>query len=250
MRSEAQLLKRWAFTRAIWNLFGRQQNKETKMSTDDYVWIAAKDPLHLRYTWAISDVFEKSKKLFEEAYKLNGHGCPVPPEHCPQRIWGRPGEMEYNDGDLLLQGPLPSVFNVTGYVIVSASFAKILNFFDLGQGGVYPVSQGVYLGDNKTRVPGEFFTWIFGNHKVVFVPEATTNLRPWANINPVTTWKLPFDLKDDEIAVSTKAHEGPNVWMEPDNRMVRGVFLSKALGNALTEAGLTTDFPICRCRVV
>lgn len=59
--------------------------------------------------------------------------------------------------------PPSDLFYARSYWIVSARAAAIIRRFDLGEGGLYPVTQGRYRRDRTTRVDGEYFTWIWGN---------------------------------------------------------------------------------------
>ena len=58
---------------------------------------------------------------------------------------------------------------------------------------------------------------------------------------------LPFSCADDDIAVSPLAVEGPDVWVDPT--LFKSVFLSRALGDALVEAGMRASMGLYRARV-
>jgi hypothetical protein len=58
---------------------------------------------------------------------------------------------------------------------------------------------------------------------------------------------LPTIKKDDQLAVSPAAFDGPDVWVDP--LLFKSVFLSGALGDALDAAGLRRAFDLFRCRV-
>jgi hypothetical protein len=185
-----------------------------------------------------NDMGRDNPEKFQEALRLLRKGQPVPAEMCPNRIWV--------DKDIKDLTNVPDLFSADGYYTVSERAANILGQFDLGGGALYPVREGVYGNDNQTRIPGEYFTWVFGNVKTAFLPEVTPEKLPFGVAG--IRWNMPVLMKDGDIAVSSAALEGPNVWMEPN--LMRSVFLSGPLGQALSDGGLAKAFRLKTCRVI
>lgn len=185
------------------------------------------------------DLSQKDVELAIQAQKLNNKGQPVPREMCPTRIWsGEHGLPFKNIVDLFPSG---------SHLIVSARAADIMRQYDLGGGALYPVSEGVYQKDNKTRIPGgEFFTWIFGNTKTAFLEQHSPKAEA---MGPGGRGWCDFaNAKDNDIAVSKAAERGPDVWVDPI--LFKSIFLSAALGNALVAGGMKTSMRLLRCRVL
>ncbi len=208
----------------------------------DTVWISdmmADSEVSLTVT---NDVSENNLDRFIEGEKLLRKGMPVPPDCCPNRIWGNADIV--NDQEPVAH--FPDLFGANGQYIISERAANILRQFDLGDGALYPVSEGVYHDDNQTRFPGEFFTWIFGNVKTAFLPDETERKDPFGVAG--LRWTMPTLMQDNDIAVSRAALDGPDVWME--SNLMRSVFLSGPLGQALSDAGLGKAFRLKTCRVI
>ena len=140
---------------------------------------------------------------------------------------------------------IPDLFWAMSQWIVSEKAANIINNFDLGQGALYPVAEGVFQSDRATRIPGSYYCWIFGCVKDALLPEDCYNLRePQA----AGLWfRIPWNLKDGDVAVSKQALLGPDVWIDP--MLFKSLFLSARLGDALNDAGLSASLRLCRCRV-
>lgn len=204
----------------------------------DYVWVSKarldSDLVGDFYT----DIVVKDPSSTLQGQKLNQSGQPVPEAMCPKKIWG--------DEDAPFFDRIPDLIFAQSQWIVSAQAANVLRRFNLGGGTLYPVTDGIYQQDQVTRVPGDFFVWIFGNVKQGFLPDQTTNKR-----SPVpggNWWNIPFDLADDDIAVSRAVLGGADVWIDP--LLFKSIFLSRALGDALEAAGLREAFKLHRCRVI
>ena len=170
--------------------------------------------------------------------KLNNAGQPVPQELCPKKIWG--------DKDSKPFKRVPHVLLANGQWVVSGRAASVFEKFDLGAGALYPVSEGFFQKDKVTPVEGTYFSWIFGNTKDVFLSESSNKIKEPEV--PGLWWDIPWDVEDGDIAVSSAALDGPDVWM--DKMLFRSVFLSASLGDALVAAGLQKAFRLTRCKVV
>ena len=185
------------------------------------------------------DLWVDDRPKAMEAEKLLKKGMPVPKDACPKRIWGKE-----NAG---IFASLPALFCAEGHYIASEEPAHILHQFELGSGAVYPITEGVHQKDDLTRVPGQYFCWIFGNVKRAFL-EGQSPSAP-ALVNDERDWcGMPVVMEDGDIAVSASALSGPDVWIDPT--LFKSIFLSGPLGQALIDAGLGQAFRLKRCRVV
>src|SRR6266542_3787067 len=109
-----------------------------------------------------------------EALNLLTAGKAVTEDMCPKEVWG--GESaKWIDR-------VPDVFLANGYPIVSERAASLISSFDLGQGALFPI-KAVFQKDRTTRIPGNFFCWIFGNTKSAFAAAASPDARPFAGPN-------------------------------------------------------------------
>ncbi len=190
-----------------------------------------------------TDVNAANPENASKAQQLNNNGAPVPAELCPSKIWASEGAADY---DQMPAGSMPELFYARGHWIVSEKAAAVLRQFDLGGGALYPLREGVFGKDQKARVAGEFFTWIFGNLKRTFLPDQTANKMPFGVAG--LRWNLPWKLKDGDIAVSSAALIGPDVWL--DDTLFDAIFLSQPLGDALVAAGLKRAFHLHKARVI
>jgi hypothetical protein len=201
----------------------------------DYVWVS--DAVHdtMLKLFVETDVNATDRDRMSEAAHLNNNGQSVPVELCPKKIWA---DNDAPDYERMPRDNMPDLFFANRYWIVSERAAGVLRRFDLGGGALHPVTEGVCLEDQVTRVPGEFYTWIQGNIKTGFLPDETPNKSPFGIAG--LRWNLPTKLNDEDIAVSTAAIAGPDVWR--DTVLMHAVFLSQSLGDALVAAGLKKAF--------
>lgn len=190
------------------------------------------------HKWMNVDIRETNVDAMMQGLKLLQEGRPVPADCCPKRIWRAKGSSAIKK--------LPHLFTADGYYIVSQKAADIFRKYDLGDGALYHVTEGIYQKDNQTRVPGEFFTWIFGNTKNAFSPEHTSRKRPFGVAG--TRWILPTMPQDEDIAITSAADGKPDVWM--DRFLFNSIFVSKQLGSELAKAGMANAFRLYRCRLV
>ena len=140
----------------------------------------------------------------------------------------------------------PDIFSAGGVWAVSAACADVLRSADLGQSSLYPTK--LFQHDRKTAIEGEYFCLNFGDTKEVFSRDDSPRARTPDYQDPVTYWLLPFDLKDGDIAVTSAALDGPDLWIDP--KMKDAFFLSDRLVQALKAAKLTRRFGLRKCRVV
>jgi len=203
----------------------------------DNVWISSvlTDP-DLVLMMETDIVAEDAPKAIEALNLLNA-GKSIPAQMCPRMIW--PGETSK------VSDRLPDLFLANAYPIVSERGAAVLRQFDLGGGSLHAV-ETVLQKDRQTPISGTFYCWVFGNTKVAFSAEQSSGTRPFAGPNS-GRWKMPFVHQDDQLAVSHAASGGADVWADPT--LFKSVFLSRRLGEALTNAGLAKAFRLFRCRV-
>jgi hypothetical protein len=203
----------------------------------DYVWVsnAREDPLLIKRV--DTDISIGNVELAIRGERDNSHGIPVGPEVCPKRIWAA--------RDVRLPNRMPDLFWAMCQWIVSERAADILQRFNLGGGALYPVTEGIFQHNQKTRLDGNYFCWTFGNVKSAFVPEGSPNAQPPDN-GP--WWNLPWKPQDWDIGVNQQACNGPEVWV--DLKLFKSLFLSRQLGDALEKARLQKAFRIYKCAVV
>ena len=170
--------------------------------------------------------------------KKNAAGEPMAAEEFPKEAWvSSDGEERgYNIKDM------PNLFYGGGFWFVSAKAAAVLQAHDLGAGALYPVN--VYGKDRQTPLGDGWFCINFGNRKSAFLAEESSRTRPSAGGG----WTTFATIKDDEVAASSAALDGPDIWVDPDLR--RSIFLSERLGKALKKAKAAHGFYLHSCRVI
>jgi hypothetical protein len=207
-----------------------------------YVW-ASNPSAYLLLRGLNSDIFERDPETYLEAKRRNDCGLPVPPQMCPKRMWiDETSEAETGFKAL----PFPELFRSGTYWMMSRRAADIFRKYDLGEGALYPVEEGIYLADNVTPTGQEFVCWIRGNTKDSFMQDSSVRVKPRTLDRRL--WKTASTLQDDDLALSDLALSGPAVWME--QRLFHCVFLAGDLGDQLIKAGLKTAFALQRCRVI
>ena len=182
-----------------------------------------------------NDVGERDHTHLIQIEQAIERGETLNADDFPREIFGAPHAHEADYA-------LPNFFHAYGYWVVSKAAADVLGRFDLGNGGLYRVS--VLRNDRVTPVGGEWFCFNFGNQKSALVPDMSDNIRQRAQ----GRYKASALVGDQDIVVSAKALEAPDVWV--DTQMWDALFLSEALGNALKEAEADEGFFLLRCRVV
>lgn len=206
----------------------------------DYVWVS--DAMTKRVVLGISAEMNVEVEDHIRAVDLNDSGKPVPSDICPTRIWEG---VPIDDYGIQIGAGLPDLCFAKGYWLVSERAANVMMQFDLGGGDLYPVSDGLYFANQKTRVPGNYYCWIFGNKKQAFLPDETPNKRKFGIAGIM--WNLPYSLEDGDIAVARTALVGPDVWL--DDNLVRAIFMSGPLGDALAAAELCKPLCLYKARV-
>lgn len=175
-------------------------------------------------------------------------GQPLPPGYAPVRLWDNDDttEDQHSGYPVNIAEHVPELFRGCGFWIVSERVAEILQRFDLGEGAAFPVSEGLYLRDESTRIPGNYYSWVAGSKKAAYDPENSVNVR---KEDIPGLWDLmPYFPADGDVAVSGAALDGPDVWL--DDGLFKSLFLSGPLGDALEAAGLKEALFLYRARVV
>jgi hypothetical protein len=188
-----------------------------------------------------SDIAENNVEGAIQGLNLLTPGSPVPRDLCPRHVWNEKGRKEPKR--------LPHLSMINGYPVISEAAAAVVGKFDLGDGALYRID-GAFQSDRATPIEGKYFCWVFGNQKHAFQPEESPDKRPFGVKvdGKYLRWNLPIIPKDDGLAVSSTAVEGPDVWVDP--LLFKSVFLSSRLAEALDQAGLRNAFRLFRCRVV
>lgn len=131
---------------------------------------------------------------------------------------------------------------VNGFLCVTEKAASVLRQFDLGSGGLYPLEMVRY--DGVTPVDGFFWALNFGEKKDALVVDESREISG----SPKHGYFPEMTLKDDDLALTTQAIQGADIW--GDEKLRSGFFISPRLGQALHKAGLAKVFHLMRCRIV
>lgn len=140
------------------------------------------------------------------------------------------------------------LFYAGGFFAVKGKLAEVLSRFDLGTGGLIPYP--IYQEDRTTPLEGPFFLINFGSQKQSFLSQESRKVEPFFTLerHGVEEWAAKFGLEDGDIAVSTAAREGADLWFEP--RLRNMILMSGALVNAIEAARVKVDLGMTQCRVV
>lgn len=214
---------------------------------EDYVWLstALVDPRHSRpITHDISEPREGHSRVglerAAEAYLANERGETLTASDFPSMIF--PAQHAAKPSMVLTH-----LFFAGSYWVLSSRCAAVLREFDLGAGGLYPVK--VTQKDRVTPIGEQpWFCLNFGNTKVGFVKEASERAAfgPESSYSRlVTPWSF---IKDWQCAVTERVVGRPDLWI--DTTLNSGLFLSRALGDALKIAKVTSGWGLRKCRVV
>ncbi len=161
----------------------------------------------------------------------------VAEENLPLRIYADLKDETFQD--------LPEAFLGGGGLKLSGRIAAVLRQFDLGKGFLIPAQ--LYLYDRRTPVDQNYV--IYGSYEIrdTFVPEQSREVRKPAhrNVDPPLYWKMPWEPKDDDIAVRQAALQGADMWM--DRMLFGAIFMSGPLVAALQAAGLAEIFSLTKC---
>jgi hypothetical protein len=208
--------------------------------SNDYVWVSAIfKSATLNRAW-ITDISHSGKSKQEPwLFSANRQGLPVPEEHRMQKIWAVKDDAPIKK--------LPPVFETNYAILVSEKVKPVFDGFDLGEGNLLPMKDGIFQSDQMTKYGEEYFTWVIGNKKTAILLDETKckmKLNPRGEV-----WHLESSsITDDDVVVSGAALDGPDQWVDP--LLQSSLFLSRRLGDAIVEAGLKEAFFLYRCRVI
>jgi len=198
-----------------------------------------------------SELLEEDPKSALKNIELNEAGSSLESSEFPKTLFPQDREPH-------VIKRLPQLFDGAGQIVVSEKAANILRQFDLGRGGLHPVR--VLQKDMKTEFGGGWHCIHFGNVKEAFVLEESMVDRTYQNMKEGPQvrnergeyvpkyYELPFVAKDNVVAVSKAALEGPDIWVEP--LIYRAFFVSDRLAQALKRAKLDKAFRLFKCRMV
>jgi hypothetical protein len=214
----------------------------------DHVWLSTVFTQAEPDIRVMTDISEDNVDLSIQAITLNEKGLPFSRDMCPKRIWAIASYNQQDGEKYPSRITVPDLFNARGHLIVSSSVADIMREFNLGEGALYPVSQGVFQDDNQTQIEGEYFTWNFGNTKTTFLEQYSPKVEAMSSPSERGWCHVKYSQSDDDIAVSIAALSGPDVWVDPI--LFKSIFLSGSLGDALVGAGFKERLYLVRCRVI
>jgi hypothetical protein len=206
----------------------------------DYVWVSAMFASgHLQRGWKI-DLSEEGKTRGGALLFDNSNGSSISKEYRPQKIWA-------TDYDPPIK-KLPPVFDIGYTILVSEKVKPVFDGFDLGEGNLLPMKDGIFQSDQVTKYGEEYFSWVIGNSKSCFLADESANNRKLHPADTVYEMNIAEALSDDDVAVSLSALDGADQWVDP--LLQSSLFLSRRLGDAIVEAGLKKAFFLYRCRVL
>lgn len=197
-------------------------------------------------------------KFFGHAWEPPTHNVPRQPEKV-----GDACSNKHHKGETLTREDFPEasyvfsekhfkrardLFYAGGFFAVKGKLAEVLAQFDLGTGGLIPYP--IYQEDKVTELEGPFFLINFGAQKQSFLPSESQKVEPFFTLerHGFEVWNAKFGLEDGDIAVSTAALDGPDLWFEP--RLRNKILLSGALVDAIKTARVKVDLSLTQCRVV
>lgn len=176
--------------------------------------------------------------IIVERSKLHARGQKLGLDELPQKFFGRILEGKI--------GTMPEAFYANGYIVVQQKCFDVFSRFDLGPTDLVPAK--VYQKDRETEVKGPFYVFNFGCIKESFVPEKSEDMTS-SIFEPSGPKKyMPVVEKDNQIALSSEALSGPDLWHEKG--LPRMIFMSGRLRDALKAEKLHVAFKFIKCRVV
>ncbi|EFO30606.1 hypothetical protein TRICHSKD4_4201 [Roseibium sp. TrichSKD4] len=140
------------------------------------------------------------------------------------------------------------LFALEGFYAVKGKLAEILKQFDLG--GTDLVEFPIYQADKTTQLPGPYYFLNLGSRKDSFLIEKTNGARLLGRHAQTgeEVWGGPMVPKDGDVAVSSAALEGADLWVEP--KYTGKIFISGPLHDAIEAARLKIDFRFTKARIV
>ena len=139
------------------------------------------------------------------------------------------------------------IFMAGPFYAVKGRLAETLLQFDLGEGGLIPLT--IYNADLETPYPGEFFLFNFGCRKNTILKEQSHNIivRGMQKDTGIELLRVNGWSEDGDIALSQSALFGPDLWFE--KRVDQKLFLSDAIAARLISIGVGDVFKLKECRI-
>ncbi|NJO54933.1 MAG: hypothetical protein HC829_08965 [Bacteroidales bacterium] len=100
-------------------------------------------------------------------------GQPAPSGYGPIKLWDcdSSNEDQHSGYPVNIAQHVPDIFQACGFWVISERVAGILQRFDLGAGAVFPLSDGLYLKDEVTKIPGERYSWWWALRRPHTIPK-------------------------------------------------------------------------------
>jgi hypothetical protein len=142
---------------------------------------------------------------------------------------------------------IKDIFMVGPFYAVKGQLASVLSRFDLGDGGLVPLT--IYRNDLVTPVDGEFFFLNFGARKNTILPEQSQNVVKFAveRATGVQHWKVNSWSVDGDVKLSSAALAGADLWAE--ETVYNKFFMKEALAQALIDIGMADVLKLQACQV-
>lgn len=189
------------------------------------------------------DLLETDETAALEILKQYERGMGVAEQDLPKRLYDTKGRPD----DAPAEGHLGHLI-ISDYIVLSDHVANVLTEMDFGDGGLHPL-EGIFAGDRKTKLPGDYSILDIGARKPVFSPEESRSDRIRQVADGIPLWNIyALDTGDDEIAVTKEALVGADIWIDPT--APQQYFFSRRFHDALVRNGYQTLFSPKRCLVV
>ena len=146
----------------------------------------------------------------------------------------------------------PELFEGGGGTKISPQLEGIFRKFNLGSSWICPAQ--LFLYDRATPVDHQFSIFAGWDKLQFLVPEESRDLqggvvtRSRSNPPPPEVWGMPWELKDDDIAIAPRELGGLDIWY--DSKLRGALFFSDRLKQALCDGGYARLFKFCKCKVI
>ncbi len=167
---------------------------------------------------------------------VNGH--PIEAREIPktvQSVKTKPGKLKH-------------VSNM-GLFAYAPEVVDLLKNFDLGAAKFHEIE---FLAKDGAPLPDLAHSYVeYGNVKTSFSIEHSRNTEelPTHNNPGLVNYRYPPGyVRDDDLALTAECLNGPDIWVE--KHLIRMVFVSDAVAQALRKAKLDKPFFLRRCRLV
>ncbi|MEM7748547.1 MAG: hypothetical protein AAF346_09875 [Pseudomonadota bacterium] len=141
--------------------------------------------------------------------------------------------------------PPPYLFTAGGLLAMNKSCAEVLRGFDLGDGGLHPIT--LWEADEVTPVPGDYYLLNFGARKEALLVDQSPHAR---EVRELKKWSFILDAVlpgEPACMLTSNALEGADMWCDP--LVTRAVFVSERLVSALREAEMAELFNFRFCSI-